>query len=153
VIQPWILRLTISLALAGSAPLAGAEDFPRLPDGRLRAGCDFLSDGPSLATEMEFVGGLQFDEAARPAKPRDPAAAVQALRVGDLSIPGDARSYGFVEKQPLALGFVVRWANKANTGERVALYTSWASLKEPALRQRNIVCRETAESRPAQPAP
>lgn len=132
----------LGLALAFAPPAGRADDLPRLPDGRLEPGCDAVADAPSLATQIEFVGGLQFAEGTGAPRPRDPDAALASLEVGDLRIAGDARKWVFLEKKLIDHGFLVRWANEADPAERVALYTSWASLKDPALRARNIVCHE-----------
>lgn len=145
-----LLSLLALAALAGEAP---AGDFARLPDGRLRPGCEALGDAPSLAAKMEFQGGIRFAEGAGPARPADPEAAVGALQVGPLRVAGDEAQYVFLDKKVYQDGFVVVWKEEADAPRRVALWTSWASLRDPRFRAHNVVCREAAAGAPPEAAP
>jgi hypothetical protein len=102
---------------------------------------------------MEFAGGLRFAEGPGPARPADPEAAVNALQVGPLRVAGDEGRYVFLDKKVYQDGFVVVWKEEAASPRRVALWTSWASLKDPLWRTRNVVCREAAAEAPPADAP
>lgn len=136
------LALGLLLACARSVSAAGTAPFGQHADGTLLPGCGYVADAPALTARIEFVGGIQFAEGDGPARPSDPAAEVASLQVGELRIGGDPRAFAYLGAAEEPDGFVLLWRTDEPPAERVAVYTRWASLKDPPLRKKNVVCRE-----------
>jgi hypothetical protein len=134
----------VALALAPGTRAAAAPKAPfgQRADGTLLPGCSYVADAPALTARIEFVGGIQFAEGEGPSRPSDPAAEVASLQVGELHVDGDPRAFAFLGAAQEPDGFVLLWRTEGPPAERVAVYTRWASLKDPPLRKKNVVCRE-----------
>lgn len=123
-------------AAAPSAP------FGHAPDGSLIPGCSYVADAPAMTARIEFVGGIEFAEGEGPSRPKDPAAEVASLQVGELTLAGDDRSFAFAGAAEAPDGFLLRWKSEGPPVETVTVYTRWASLRSPSLRKKNVMCRE-----------
>lgn len=97
-----------------------------------------------MSARIEFVGGIEFEEPEGPSRPKDPAAEVASLRVGELTLAGVDEKLAFAGAAEAPDGFLLHWKRRGPPAEIVTLYTSWASLRSPPLRKNNVLCREPA---------
>jgi len=139
-----ILIAVAVLAPAGTPAAAPSTAFGHAPDGSLLPGCRYVADAPAMTARIEFVGGIEFAEGEGPSRPKDPAAEVASLQVGELTLAGEDEAYAFAGASEAADGFVLRWRRAGPPAETVSVYTRWASLRSPSLRKNNVMCREPA---------
>lgn len=140
----FLLALLAVLALARAPAAAPSAAFGHAPDGSLLPGCSYVSDAPAMTARIEFVGGIEFAEGEGPSRPKDPAAEVASLQVGELTLAGVDETFAFAGAAEAADGFLLRWQRPGPPVETVTVYTRWASLRSPSLRKKNVMCRETA---------